>query len=1361
MRERSNSLHWGTILNLVLSSVALANAQGFLNCTGSDDDFDCEEPSPLTMPCAADLPRDWVVSNTAQATALATALGCSGGTFHVEWNGEIAIDQTVAVLEGTLLNITGVGSEAGVDGQGAARAFTVVNASLFMKNMHISNGSSPVGGAIAGTGSVLALENASFLNNNAYFGGALYVDYASVVSFSGGTLFENNSAQVRGGAMYVSGGSTVSWVDNMAFDENKIDDFGDGGALFVSDSSVVRWSGETRFSRNELWGGIGAALFVENGCRISWSAPTYFDSNAGESTVYATNGSTVSWSAGTEFYAVGEPAWSNGGGEGGAVYIEDGSEASWTAETNFSGNYNSGMGGGISVLIDSVASWSATTWFTNNTGASGGAVYVDDASSVSWTGDTFFESNEALSGGAVYVGDDSTIEWSAVTHFSENRAASFGESDGDGGALHVSYYASASWSGDTFFRGNYAGYGGAVAVDIGSDVTWSAETTEFENNVASRRGGAFDVSSSSSSVSWTGRSTFANNTAPDGGCISVRVNSNVSWNAKTFFINNTATEFGGVLFIEDNCTASWTGETYFSMNAATESGGAVYVLGSSTVVWERETFFSSNAAGASGGAVFVGFDAEVGWSAPTVFENNRAVVDGGAVGSSLPEVDQASSVMSINGTTSFFGNDCGGNGGGVALMGALSLVVATGGGVTFTSNSADVAGGAVFISATSFGPEFVGVIFASNSAQAGGAVYATGSGAGVSEEEFTSKIILHRTTFDGCEFVGNRAEATGGAVESSAGVDLFFNTSFTRNTAGVGGALRLAGTTSLDNCWFYGNVAQEGGGPAVSNIGFVAQFLNSSFADNVFDCAPSTYLDSEESEDTFEAVCNGCEDIECEGCLFEETMLVPVCSTELDHSTSRGGSVSLELLEIDPGYWRATNTSEVVLACYNEDACLGGITGADDYCDQGYGGPYCSVCSDGYTASLGFACTRCSGAWASIVVAVVVAIVGVLLLVALLMHFLPEKDSSGRDFLARVLRRVPVQSLKIVIIVWQILTQFASVANVTYKDVYQRLLDVVDVLNFDLGLLLSVGCVVDIDFHDRLLVMTLSPLVAMAFLGTTYTLAKRRNRHADAAVMEKDREKHLSAVLLVTFLVYSPVSSVLFQTFACEHLDDGKYYLRADYRLECDSQKHIGLQVYAGFMIVLYTVGIPLLYAALLFSNREILLDDSRRKNHLVVKTTSSLWRAYAPNRYYYEVIECGRRVLLAGVVVFIYPNTAAQVAVTLMMAVFFMVVSEGLNPYVSRWDTWVSRMGHAIVFTSMYVALLLKVDLASEQTSSQRVFEGILVSAHGCMVLAVALEAVMISWALGKQHVEESRPQFRRSGVTSFVVETNSPKSS
>lgn len=90
--------------------------------------------------------------------------------------------------------------------------------------------------------------------------------------------------------------------------------------------------------------------------------------------------------------------------------------------------------------------------------------------------------------------------------------------------------------------------------------------------------------------------------------------------------------------------------------------------------------------------------------------------------------------------------------------------------------------------------------------------------------------------------------------------------------------------------------------------------------------------------DPFEAVCDGCQ-VDCDGCYFEDPEQVPTCTSELEHSTSPGGNVTLETLSIEPGYWRATASSEGVFECYNPDACLGGVTGVAGYCREGYEGP--------------------------------------------------------------------------------------------------------------------------------------------------------------------------------------------------------------------------------------------------------------------------------------------------------------------------------------------------------------------------------------------------------------------------------------
>lgn len=326
--------------------------------------------------------------------------------------------------------------------------------------------------------------------------------------------------------------------------------------------------------------------------------------------------------------------------------------------------------------------------------------------------------------------------------------------------------------------------------------------------------------------------------------------------------------------------------------------------------------------------------------------------------------------------------------------------------------------------------------------------------------------------------------------------------------------------------------------------------------------------------------------------------------------------------------------------------------------------------------------------------------------------------------------------------------QFASVANVTFPNAYKTFLDGVDIINFDLSWVISAGCFLVVDFHDQLLWTTIAPIITMGLLGGTYAIAVLKHGESITAVGSV-QQKHVSMALLVTFLVYSSVSSTVFQMFACEELEDGRRYLLADYTIECTSPKHQALQIYAGVMIVIYPVGIPALYAYLLYTNRRVLAeeDEDIREESAVVKSISDLWKPYKPGRFYYEVIECGRRIMLAGVVVFIYPNTAAQVAVTLAIAVVFMIVSEALAPYESRWDAWISRTGHLVVFASMYLALLLKVDVSLENDSSQKTFEGILVAVNVCMIFAVAVEALIMALTLRKEKKRgDPGPRFRGS---------------
>lgn len=298
-------------------------------------------------------------------------------------------------------------------------------------------------------------------------------------------------------------------------------------------------------------------------------------------------------------------------------------------------------------------------------------------------------------------------------------------------------------------------------------------------------------------------------------------------------------------------------------------------------------------------------------------------------------------------------------------------------------------------------------------------------------------------------------------------------------------------------------------------------------------------------------------------------------------------------------------------------------------------------------------------------------------------------------------------------------------ASVTYPDLYQRFLEVVDVFNFNLGWTLATGCMVDINFYANLVLATVGPLIIVIWILASYVLTSCKCGDSDREARGRRDRRHASAIFWISFLVYSSASSAIFKTFACDHLDTDKYYLRADHSLECFDAKHNAFMFYASIMMLIYPIGIPISYALVLFRFRSTLKKEQEREEDTTLSVIKDLWQPYRPNVYYYEVIECLRRVILSGVAVFVYPNTSGQVAVTFLVSLLFSAVMMSLKPYANGSDAWLARLGHAIVIMSMFVALLSKVDLSGEEILSQDVFTGVLVAGNCIMIFAGAAEAL------------------------------------
>ena len=66
---------------------------------------------------------------------------------------------------------------------------------------------------------------------------------------------------------------------------------------------------------------------------------------------------------------------------------------------------------------------------------------------------------------------------------------------------------------------------------------------------------------------------------------------------------------------------------------------------------------------------------------------------------------------------------------------------------------------------------------------------------------------------------------------------------------------------------------------------------------------------------------------------------VPICEVVPEGVDAAGNSgMTLETLNLMPGFYRTVSKSREILECYREEACMGG-SNADNYCAEGYAGP--------------------------------------------------------------------------------------------------------------------------------------------------------------------------------------------------------------------------------------------------------------------------------------------------------------------------------------------------------------------------------------------------------------------------------------
>jgi hypothetical protein len=380
---------------------------------------------------------------------------------------------------------------------------------------------------------------------------------------------------------------------------------------------------------------------------------------------------------------------------------------------------------------------------------------------------------------------------------------------------------------------------------------------------------------------------------------------------------------------------------------------------------------------------------------------------------------------------------------------------------------------------------------------------------------------------------------------------------------------------------------------------------------------------------------------------------------------------------------------------------------------------------------------------------------------------------------------------------YQILSSVPSTFATAMPDAYNQMMEVLGVSNLNFAGLFPFSCSVSYDFMDQLFFATIVPIIFSCLLFLSCLIqyrgvARSWTQYTSKSVSrEKVVDKYLTYFLYFTYLVFPSVSTTIFQTFLCTDIDpshsytsSGDFYLTSDMTISCSSSYYYNWRLYAILMIFVYPVGIPVLYASLLWSVRKEIssrpsahlrrkllreaalassthathLDNSydspsspkSDRNHLreelhlleekddhvysaAAKRLSFLWEAYEPQYWYWELIETTRRLILTAVISLITPGTSSQSVLSILLALLYIKLYNYCIPYEEDSDDLQAELGQFQIFFTFFVVLVIGNDLISNKFST--LLEVLLVLANVALLLNTAY-SILKSFGINVAHL-------------------------
>ena len=355
---------------------------------------------------------------------------------------------------------------------------------------------------------------------------------------------------------------------------------------------------------------------------------------------------------------------------------------------------------------------------------------------------------------------------------------------------------------------------------------------------------------------------------------------------------------------------------------------------------------------------------------------------------------------------------------------------------------------------------------------------------------------------------------------------------------------------------------------------------------------------------------------------------------------------------VGAGFWRTGPLSRQVMAC-PYDTCEGEDANMTTICRSGSRGHLCGVCEPHFFPD-GSICQQCMVARTLLDAAMLfVVLAGMLGMVVLAYWRFLRQQPNIKAVLAALSATIDVQRCKTAWITISIIGSMSWTTAVVWPPPLSYAAAGMTALSeFSF---VPVSCIdTGVTFYSTLIVSSVVPLVLVLVSWASSVVIP-------ATV---PRERAIKFTLFVAFLVLPFATTRIFQTFICTEFADGSKMLTTDLSLHCDGPLYDGMFAFSVVQCLIYPIGVPAMFMSVLWSHRDqIMSRDPAGPCPKELRHIAILFKYYTNDAFYWEVVECIRRLLLSSVIIFTGETVGARAVWGTFLAIIFSVLLREWQP--------------------------------------------------------------------------------------------------